>query len=214
MTSTLVMQGNIDTLYSRRPRTKFANTSGKFQQWQSANENANRRRRHRSAFAITINGNLTVTGKRVGCAGDSGSAGAASSTGGARWAVSLTGQKAAIGPTNLCARRPLVGSGPIPKSQLLPGLDGQRVRLARERGGCPHDRVEGQKLNCQNRPGAAGGSGHFRREQPGTKYAGMSNFGGGIISLWSAGNAAITYSTAYTACALMALVVPRRADCG
>jgi hypothetical protein len=30
---------------------------------------------------------------------------------------------------------------------------------------------------------------------------GTANFGGGNISLWSAGNAAITYSTAYTACA-------------
>jgi hypothetical protein len=28
-----------------------------------------------------------------------------------------------------------------------------------------------------------------------------SNFGGGNISLWSAGNAPITHSTAYTACA-------------
>jgi len=52
---------------------------------------------------VTINGNLTVTGRCVGCAGDSGGSGAVAGSGGARWAVSLADQKAAISPTNLCA---------------------------------------------------------------------------------------------------------------
>ena len=52
---------------------------------------------------VTINGNLTVTGKCLGCGGASGDETRVADGAGARWSVSLTGQKAAIAATNLCA---------------------------------------------------------------------------------------------------------------
>lgn len=144
---------------------------------------------------VTINGNLTVTGKCVGCGGESSSAGAASGRDGARWSVSLTGQKAAIPPTNLCASS-ACGPGQYRVSYYLdstttcatPGNAGAALTIGWK------DETSARTIRVPL-SGAGISSGNS------LPLGGTSNFGSGNISLWSAGNAPITYSTAYTACA-------------
>ena len=185
-------EGNIDTLYSRA-QNEVRQYIGKF-------PDGNPQERLTAAaktfnVPVTINGNLTVTGKCVGCAGDSGGAGAASSTSGARWTVSLTGQKAAIAPTNLCGS-PACGSGQYRVSYYL-----DSTTACSSPGNAEAALTIGWKDETSSRTvrvplagaGISGGNS--------LALGGTANFGGGNISLWSAGNAAITYSTAYTACA-------------
>lgn len=185
-------EGNIDTFYSRAQK-EVREYIGKFP------DGSPQEKLSASAktfnVPVTINGNLTVTGKCVGCAGDSGSAGAALSSTGARWSVSLTGQKAAIAPTNLCASS-ACGPGQYQVSYYL-----DSTAACSSPGNAAAAVTIGWKDETTSRTirvplagvGISGGNS--------LSLGGTSNFGGGNISLWSAGNAAITYSTSYTSCA-------------
>src|SRR5260370_27168249 len=91
-------EGNIDTFYSRAQK-EIREYVGKIpdgnpqEKLTAAGKTFN--------VPVTIDGNLTVRGKCEGCGG--GASGAVAGGGAGRWSVSLTGQKAAIPATNLCA---------------------------------------------------------------------------------------------------------------
>jgi hypothetical protein len=145
---------------------------------------------------VTIIGNLTVTGKCVGCvAGSDGSgAGSSASTGLARGAVALTGQKAAVAPANLCAAS-ACGPGQYRVTYYLdsratcssPGNATAALTIGWK------DETSTKTIRVPlSGAGIAGGNS--------LSLGDSSNFGSGEISLWSAGDAAITYSTTYSAC--------------
>ncbi|MGA1987918.1 MAG: hypothetical protein ABSG72_16760, partial [Candidatus Sulfotelmatobacter sp.] len=185
-------EGNIDTFYSRA-QNEVREYIGKL-------PDGNPQEKLTAAaktfnVPVIINGNLTVTGKCVGCAGDSGSVPAASIAGGTRSGVSLTGQKAAIPPTNLCASS-ACGPGQYRVSYYLdsttacpsPGSAAAALTIGWK------DETSTRNLRVPlSGAGVSGGSS--------LALGGTSNFGAGNITFWSAGNAAFTYSTAYTACA-------------
>jgi hypothetical protein len=184
-------EGNIDTFYSRA-QNEVREYIGKF-------PDGNPQEKLTAAAKIfnvpvTINGNLTVTGKCSGCGGDPG-VGSSSNGGRARWAVSLTGQKAAIAPTNLCMPSSC-GSGQYRVSYYL-----DSTTACASAGNASTALTIGWKDETSSRtlhvpllgPGVSGGAN--------LSLGGTGNFGGGDISIWSAGNAAITYSTTYAACA-------------
>src|SRR5580658_118286 len=185
-------EGNIDTFYSRaqnevreyvgklpdgNPQEKLTAVAKTFN------------------VPVTITGNLTVTGKCVGCAGDSGSAAAPSSLSGTRSAVSLAGQKAPIPSTNLCASAPC-GPGLYRVSYYL-----DSTTACASPGNAAAALTIGWKDETSARTIRAPLSGTGISGGNSLTLGGTSNFGGGSITFWSAGNAAVTYSAAYTACA-------------
>jgi len=183
-------EGNIDTFYSR--------AQNEVRQYIGKLPDGNPQEKLTAAaktfnVPVTINGNLTVTGKCVGCAGDSGSAGV--SSGGARWTVSLTGQKAAIPSTNLCPSS-ACGAGQYRLSYYLDSTTAcaspANAAAALTIGW--KDETSARTIRVPlSGAGVSGGNS--------LTLGGTSNFGSGSISLFSAGNAALTYSAAYTACA-------------
>jgi hypothetical protein len=181
-------EGNIDVLYSRAQNEvreyvgKFPD--GKPQERLTASDKT-------FNVPVTVNGNLTITGKCVGCGGDGGGP---SRTNTSRWTVSLTGQKAAISTTNLCAST-ACGSGQYRISYYLdsvgscasPGNAAAGLTIAwKDETGTRTLRVPLSGIGISN-------SNTLGLGQP-------ANFGGGDISVWSSGSG-ITYSTNYAACA-------------
>jgi hypothetical protein len=144
---------------------------------------------------VTINGNLTVTGSCIGCGAGAGGVTAASNSGVARWAVSLASQTAAIATTNLCA----ASACGIGQYRVTYYLDSSAA--CSSAGNAAAALTIGWKDETSARTirvplagaGIAGGNS--------LSLGSTSNFGSGSVLLWSAGNAAITYSTAYTGCA-------------
>jgi len=184
-------EGNIDTLYSRAEK-EVRTYVGKVpdgnppEKLSAAAKTFN--------VPVTINGDLTIKGKCVGCGGES-SRGALASVGSGRWSVSQSDQKAAIPSHNLCAL-PECGRGQYRASYYL---DSTSV-CSKPAGAAAALTISWKDETSQRSirvplsgAGIAGGNS--------LALGATSNFGGGNISLWSAGNAPITYSTAYTACA-------------
>ncbi len=185
-------EGNIDTLYSRAEK-EVREYVGKLpdgnpqEKLSAVTKTFN--------VPVTINGNLTVNGQCSGCGGASGGATGVADGAGARWSVSLTGQKAAISATNLCASS-ACGAGQYRISYYL-----DATNACASGGGAAtaltiawKDETSAKSIRVPlSGAGVSGGNS--------LSLGATSNFGGGNISLWSAGNAAITYSTAYTACA-------------
>ena len=140
---------------------------------------------------VTINGNLTVTGKCAGCSGESGGAG----SGGGRWSASLAGQKAAISTKEVCPPS-ACGSGQYQVSYYLdsttPCSSPGSATAALTIGWKDETNVRTLRVPLVGE-GVSGGKS--------LSLGGTGNFGGGAISLWSAGNGGITYSTSYTPCA-------------
>lgn len=185
-------EGNIDTFYSRAQH--------EVRQYIGKLPDGNPQEKLTAAaktfnVPVTINGNLTVTGKCVGCAADSGSVGAVSGGGGARWAVSLTGQKSAIPSTNLCPSS-ACGSGQYRVSYYL-----DSTAACPSPGNAAAALTIGWKDETSARTIRVPLSGAGVASGNSLTLGGTSNFGSGSISLFSAGNAAVTYSAAYTACA-------------
>jgi hypothetical protein len=184
-------EGSIDTLYSRAEkevRTYVGKVPDRNPQEKlsAAAKTFN--------VPVTINGDLTIKGKCVGCGGES-SRGALPSVGLARWSVSQSDQKAAIPSHNLCTL-PECGPGQYRASYYL---DSTSV-CSMPAGAAAALTISWKDETSQRSirvplsgSGVAGGNS--------LALGATSNFGGGNISLWSAGNAPITYSTAYTACA-------------
>jgi hypothetical protein len=181
-------EGNIDTFYSRA-QSEVREYIGKFpdgnpqEKLSVAGKTFN--------VPVTVNGNLTVTGRCVGCGSSAGGDGASA---GGKWAVSLTGQKAAIAATNLCAAS-ACGSGLYRVSYYLdsttacatPGSATTALTLAWK------DETSMRTLRLPLIGSGVSGGNILSLGQP-------ANFGSGDISVWSAGNAPITYSTSFTAC--------------
>lgn len=144
---------------------------------------------------VTINGNLTITGKCVGCGGDADGGGVGSNSSPAHWSVSLIGQKAAIASTNICASA-ACGSGQYRVNYYLdstaactsPGNAAAALTIGWK------DETSARTIHVPlSGAGIAGGNS--------LSLGATTNFGSGNISLWSAGNAPITYSVAYAPCA-------------
>jgi hypothetical protein len=185
-------EGNIDTLYSRA-QNEVREYIGKF-------PDGNPQEKLTAAaktfnVPVTINGNLTVTGKCVGCAGDSSGVAAAPGGGDAKWTVSLTGQKAAIASTNLCTPS-ACGPGQYRVSYYL-----DSTTTCPSPGNAAAALTIGWKDETSARTLRLPLAGAGVSQGNSLSLGGTSNFGGGSISLWSAGNATITYSTTYSACA-------------
>jgi hypothetical protein len=185
-------EGNIDTLYSRAEK-EVREYVGKLpdgnpqEKLSAAAKTFN--------VPVTINGNLTVTGKCSGCGGGSGRAAGVADGAAARWSVSVTGQKAAIPATNLCASS-ACGAGLYRVSYYL-----DATNACASAGGAVtaltiawKDETSAKSIRVPLSGAGVSGGNSLSLGEP-------SDFGGGSISLWSAGNAPITYSTAYTPCA-------------
>jgi hypothetical protein len=134
---------------------------------------------------VTINGDLTVTGKCAGCAGSSSMS---------RNAVSLAGQAAAIASRNIC------GSAPCAAGQYRVAYYLDSVSPCASPGNSSVALSVTWKDEAATRTlkvpltgmGISGGNS--------LGLGASANFGTGEIFLWSAGDSAITYSTSYTAC--------------
>jgi hypothetical protein len=139
---------------------------------------------------VTINGDLTVTGKCTGCGGI---ANPAVGSGAAR-GVSLTNQSASIATANLCGTAACTAgqyrvSYYVDSTTMCPSPGNASVSLT---------------VNWKDETGAR----TMKVPLWGTGISGgtalslgsTQNFGSGSISLWSAGNAAISYATAYAGC--------------
>ncbi len=184
-------EGNLDTFYTRA-KNELREYVGKFpdgnpQEKLTASAKA-------FNVPVTINGNLTVTGKCVGCGGNTGG-GNVSLGGAARSSVSLTGQRAAIASTTLCATS-ACGPGQYTISYYLDST-----------GACASASNAFTALTIGWRDET--GSRTFRVPLVGSGISNgtslllghPANFGSGNFSVWSAGSAGITYSTTYTGCA-------------
>jgi hypothetical protein len=184
-------EGSIDTLYSRAQKEVRAYVGkvpdGNPQERLSATAKT-------FNVPVTINGDLTIKGKCTGCSGESSGAALTSASSAGR-SVSQTGQKAAIPSHNLCASSEC-GPGLYRVSYYLdsttacsaPGGAAAALTISWK----DESSVRGIRVPLSG-AGIAGGNS--------LTLGATSNFGGGNISLWSAGNAPITHSTAYTACA-------------
>jgi hypothetical protein len=184
-------EGNIDTFYSRA-QNEVREYIGKFPDGKPQEKLTAAAKTFN--VPVTINGNLTVTGKCVGCAADSGNT-AASGEEGRRWAVSLIGQKAAISPTNLCPAT-ACKSGQYRVSYYV-----DSTSACSSAGSAEAALTIGWSDETSQKAIRVPLSGAGISDGNRLMLGGASNFGGGNISLWSAGNAAITYATAYKPCA-------------
>ena len=134
---------------------------------------------------VTINGDLTVTGRCAGCGGSGGAS--------PRNAVSLTGQSAGINLRSLCSSTPCPGGQyrivyylDSAKACSSPGSANVALSIAWKDEAAPRT----LKVPLTGTGVSSGNS---------LSLGTPSNFGTGEISIWSAGDA-ISYSTSYSAC--------------
>jgi hypothetical protein len=181
-------EGNIDVFYNRA-QNEIRDYIGKFPD--------GRPQEKLSASAktfnvpVTINGDLTVTGKCDGCGRGERDNGSPSN---GKWAVSLTGQKAAIATANLCAAS-ACGLG---QYRIVYYMDSATVCTAAGKA------LTALTISWKDETGTR----NLRVPLTGTgvvdgnalSLGTIANFGSGNISLWSAGNAPITYATSYADC--------------
>lgn len=187
-------EGNIDVFYDRA-QNEIRDYVGKFPDGKPQEKLSASTKTFN--VPVIVNGDLTVNGKCDGCAGPVGGAGASGQTGsnGGTWSVSLSNQRSAISRTNLCASSSC-GSGQYRISYYL---DATTACAAAGKAATAltigwKDESGAKTLRV---PLAGAGIVAGNDLSLGTS----TNFGSGNISLWSAGNAAITYATAYTGCA-------------
>ena len=176
-------EGNIDTFYSRAQKA-IRNYIGKFPDAKPQEElNASAKTFN---VPVTINGNLTVTGKCAGCSADN--------SNGGRWSIALTAQKAAIAPTSLCSAS-VCGSGQYRISYYV-----DSASICGSAGKAAMSLVLGWKdeTGAKTLRLPLSGSGVVSGSE--LSLGATTNFGGGDLSVWSAGNAGITYSTTYSPC--------------
>jgi len=177
-------EGNIDTLYSRAQKA-IRSYIGKFPDAKPQEElDASAKTFN---VPVTINGNLTVTGKCAGCASPDNS-------NGGRWSISLTAQKAAISSASLCGSSVCV-SGQYKISYYL-----NSASTCGSAGKAAMSLVLGWKdeTGTKSLHVPLSGSGVVSGSE--LSLGATANFGGGDVSVWSAANAGITYSTTYSPC--------------
>lgn len=137
---------------------------------------------------VTINGDLTVTGKCAGCRGPGGGGSATPGS------VSLSGQAAPIAVKSLCANA-ICGAGQYRITYYLDSSD-----ICETPGNANVALAIGWKDEAAPRTLKVPLTGTGIMYSDTLKLGAASNFGSGEISVWSKGDAAITYSTSYTAC--------------
>ena len=137
---------------------------------------------------VMINGDLSVTGKCAGCGGGTG--GGPSSRG----AISLSGQDSSIGAKNLCANANC-GAGQYRVTYYL-----NSTANCASPGNAAIVLAIGWKDETASRSLRVPLTGLGITNTDTLKLGAASNFGGGELSVWSKGDAAITYSTSYTGC--------------
>ncbi len=138
---------------------------------------------------VTINGDLTVTGKCAGCGGLGGRVGSSG-----RGAVSLSGQAAAVARTSLCANA-TCGAGQYRVTYYVDSMS-----TCASAGNASVMLTIGWKDETAARTLNVPLAGVGIANTDTLKLGAASNFGSGAISIWSKGEAAITYSTSYAAC--------------
>jgi len=177
-------EGTIDTLYSRAQK-QVREYVGKFpdgnpqEQLTASAKTFN--------VPVTINGNLTVTGKCAGCEVRGGQAASES--------VSLTGLKASIASGTVCAAS-TCGAGEYRVSYYV---DSTAACTSAGKGAVAltfgwKDETGSRRLQV---PLSGSGVAASNSLLLGT----TTSFGTGEVVLWSAGTAPVMYSTAYTPCA-------------
>lgn len=134
---------------------------------------------------VTVNGDLTVTGKCAGCGGPGGVS--------PRNAVSLTGQSTTITARSLCSSTPC-SSG---QYRIMYYLDS--VKACSSPGSANVALSIGWKDEAAPRTLKVPLTGTGVSSGNSLSLGTPSNFGTGEISIWSAGDA-ISYSTSYSAC--------------
>jgi len=187
-------EGNIDVLYDRA-QNEIRNYVGKFPDGKPQEKLSVSAKTFN--VPVVINGDLRVVGKCDGCSDPTGGASASGRAGSSagKWLVSLTNQRAAIAARNLCASF-ACASGQYRISYYM-----DATTACASTGKAAAALTIGWKDETGARTmrvplvgaGVAGGND--------LSLGSEANFGSGNISLWSAGNAAITYATSYTACA-------------
>lgn len=138
---------------------------------------------------VTVNGDLTVTGKCAGCGSQGSSAGSAG-----HGAVSLIGQASSIAVKSLCAN----GSCGVGQYRIAYYLDS--IGTCASPGNAGVVLAIGWKDETAVRMLKVPLSGSGIANSDTVKLGAPANFGGGEIFVWSKGDAAITYSTSYTPC--------------
>lgn len=186
-------EGNIDVFYNRA-QNEIREYVGKFPDGKPQEKLSASAKTFN--VPVVINGDLTVKGRCDGCAGPTGGASVAGrgASWGGHWSVSLNNQQSAIPPTNLCASSSC-GSGQYRISYYL-----YATTACASAGKADAALTIGWKDETGARTlrvplagaGVAGGDD--------LSLGALTNFGSGNISLWSAGNAALTYATSYAAC--------------
>jgi hypothetical protein len=183
-------EGTIDTFYNRAQK-EIREYIGKFPDGSPQEKLTSTAKTIN--VPVTINGDLTVTGKCVGCGGVA--SGSSASGLGGRWSVSLTAQKSAITSTSLC------GSTPCGPGQYRVSYYMDSSAACTSAGGA----LTGLTISWRDETSAKTlrvplvGSGVSNGNS--LLLGQATNFGSGDITLWSTGNPAITYSTAYAGCA-------------
>lgn len=176
-------EGNIDTFYSRAQKA-IRNYIGKFPDAKPQEElDASVKTFN---VPVTINGDLKVTGKCAGCGSENANSG--------RWSISLITQRAAVAPASICASS-LCGSGLYRISYYV-----DSASACSSAGKAATSLVLGWKdeTGAKTLHLPLSGSGILSGTE--LSLGATSNFGGGTLSVWSAG-AGITYSTTYSPCA-------------
>jgi hypothetical protein len=180
-------EGHIDTLYTRA-QNEVREYVGKFpdgnpQEKLSASAKT-------FNVPVVINGDLAVKGKCSGCGGNGGGSANADS----RWSISLVGQKAAIASANLCAAA-ACGVGQYRVTYYV-----DSTAACASRGAASARLIVAWKDESMARTFRVPLAGNGIANGNSLSLGQPANFGSGEISLWSAGSAALTYSTEYTGC--------------
>ncbi len=183
-------EGNIDTLYSRAQnatRTYIGKIpDGKPQEDLTASAKT-------FNVPVTINGDLKITGKCAGCNGTAGVAGSSLASSN-RPGISVSAQKSAIAAASLCAPSSC-GPGQYRVTYYL-----DSISSCTSPGNASATLAIGWKDESSARSLQVPLSGNGVLNGKSLSLGQATSFASGDISIWSAGGAAITYSTAYVPC--------------
>jgi len=142
------------------------------------------------AVPVVVNGDLTVTGKCMGCAGRG-----VEKANAALHGVSLTGQTAAISAASLC------GPSPCAAGQYRLSYYVDSTSACSTAGNASAALILSWKDETASRSMKVPLSGSGVSGGAVLSLGATQNFGSGVISLWSSGVGPISFATAYTGCA-------------
>lgn len=184
-------EGGIDTLYSRAQK--------EIRQYIGKLPDGNPQEKLTSSaksinVPVTINGDLTVTGKCIGCGGSGGTSAPKAAAGG-RWSASVGNQQAAVAATNLCSSSPCA-AGQYRVSYYL-----DSTAACASAGNASASLTIGWKDETSVKALRVPLTGSGVLNGASLSLGQTTAFGTGEITIWSAGNSPITYTTIYAGCA-------------